>query len=204
MVSAISRYLIDFQVDGAFDNLVHQERERDSSEPIEDTASLVREAEERVRKEERANSQAKFDEAIAVERARADQILAASREEWIRDESEKLAIELSGSLRAIEGSLISRIARLLAPFLTERMCARVLDDLRATLMGLADGGGVSMTIRGSEDLLSALKEKLGNCLPAAEFVPDGTSEIRVAMGDAVIETQFATWTQRLADAVRQD
>lgn len=204
MVSAISRYLIDFQVDKPFEGVVGQSRIQDAAEPVEDTASLIREAEARARTEERSTLQAKIDEAVAAERQRADLLLTSSREKWIREESERLASGYSEALRSMEANLVSRMARILTPFLTERMCARILDELREVLAALADSKGVSMTIRGPADLLSELKDKLGDRFSFADFIADESTEVRVTAGDAVIETQFAAWAQRLAGAVEQN
>ncbi|MBF9232612.1 hypothetical protein [Microvirga alba] len=207
MVSAISRYLTDFQLDGSFDKRFPNQGSPQETPPevvIEDTASLIREAEDRVRTEERSRLQDKVEAAIAAERARTDELLTAYREKWAREETDRLAVEISDALQSMEAKLVAQVARLLTPFLTEAVHAQVIDELKTTLVSiLSDNQSRSMTIRGPQDLLSNLAAKLRPVAASIEFIADQGSEIRVIANDTILETQLSVWTQRLAEAVQQ-
>lgn len=206
MVSAIAEFLVEFPLDGSKEITPPAQSKQAKAPPavrVENTAELVREAEERGRREGRAEAQAELEHALAEERARSDERLAAERQAWVRDEANRLASQLASAIEALEGRLVERVARILTPFLIETLRSQMLAELRLALSTLlTDRQERIIRISGPEDLLSALSGELDKYQAAIEFVPGEGPDVSVVAGDTVIETQLAAWSQRLLQAIQ--
>ena len=213
MVSAIARYLPDFSVDAPANPpaspplglpLFVRPRavEPQPQAPVEDTAELVRAAQERGREEGRAEAREAFEAALASERARFAEDMAAERRRWSEEEAERLAARFGLAFQEAEAKLTAGVARVMVPFLAEALRSQVLDELQATLVTLAaDKRHATMRISGPEDLISALGARLAGCGPSLEFVVDEGPDVRVLADETIIETQLTAWIGRLAAAV---
>ena len=206
MVSAIAEFLVEFPLDGSKEikpPAQHRQAKVPPSVRVENTAELVREAEERGRREGRADAQAVTERALAEERARSDERLAAERQAWAQDEASRLASQLATAIEALEGRLVERVARILTPFLIEALRSQMLDELRLALSTLlADRQDKIIRISGPEDMLSALSGELDKHRAAIELVPGEGPDVTVVAGDTVIETQLAAWSQCLLQAIQ--
>jgi len=206
MVSAIAEYLAEFPLDGSKEvkPLFRSKQPRAMpSAQVDDTAELIREAEERGRREGRAEAQKEFEAALAEERARSDERFIAEREKWAQEEAIRLASQLAANLESLETRLVDRVARIMAPFLVEALHAQMLDELQRALSTLlTNGQNKAIRISGPEDILSRLVGRLGKYEAAIELVTSDGPDVSVVSGDTIIDTQLAAWSQRLMQAVQ--
>ncbi|WP_157961472.1 hypothetical protein [Microvirga flavescens] len=200
MAHAISRYLPDFDLAGA------QIPERPApalkpQPPVQDIAALVASAEERGRSEGRAAALHEAQETLALERARFAEQLSAERERWLSKESEQLSSQLTDAVQHLEEKLADSMARIITPFLSDGVRRQILDEFVANLSSLLeDRGKPVVTVRGPGDLLDALSDRIGSAAMAVSFVKADEPEVSAVVDDTMIETQFAAWGARLANA----
>lgn len=177
-------------------------------EPVEtpeERAARLEEAEARGREAGRAQglaeARAEAEAAMAAEREAFAAELAAERARWSESEAERLAAGFAAALRALDADLTRRIGRLLVPVLTDALRRRAVDDLAQALGRLtADPNHAAIRVSGPEDLLAALRCRLGDQADGIAFAPGAAPEVSVVADQTVIETQLAAWTRLLAAA----
>ncbi|GEP03178.1 hypothetical protein [Methylobacterium oxalidis] len=170
------------------------------AEPPEDREALLREAEARGR----ARGLAEAEDRRAAEEAAFAARFEAERRRWSETEAEALAAGFSAALRALDASLTERIARLLAPVLTDALRRRALSELGAALSRLlADPHHAAIRVSGPQDLLDGLAARLGPLGAAVAFAPADLPEVQVSADQTVIETQLGAWTRLLSAAIEE-
>ena len=206
MAHVLSRYLTEFQLDPAEKKqglLTGKPVPPRPAEPLVNTEELIRAAEERIRRQMQEAARQEIETAVAAERARAEENLAAERKKWSEAEAERLSIQLSEAFKKLEKTIIDSVARILSPFLAEVWRSQMIDELETTLRTLlTDKQHTHLKISGPEDLLSALSERLGTYGAAIEFAFNAEPDVKVLANDTIIETQLNAWTSRLAEAVQ--
>lgn len=135
-------------------------------------------------------------------------------EETMRRFSAGLAERLAGELRAgIDGARLaisSHVATALMPFLRAGVTKAAIESFVAELSNMvemADGMAVEVTC--PSELIEPLRAALGEAM-AKRGAPPGSvrcisgeaSEIRVALGNTVLETRLAEWLSRLDGVLR--
>lgn len=206
MSNAIADYLLEFSLDGSQDVsssrpsrpivLPHEERR-------DETADLVRAAEGRAREEERQIADQTLTAALASERRQAEERLLCERSKWIQEAADKLSSDLTQGMHTLEEKLSDSVARILVPFLSDVLREQVLAELSQTLRSLlSDDRAGRISIAGSEELLGALRHRLGNESLAVDYVISEDNEIRVVADETILETQLNAWIGRMADAVK--
>jgi hypothetical protein len=96
-----------------------------------------------------------------------------------------------------------QVADVLAKFLERAVEQRALSEL-AQLVGaaMAEGTAVRIRITGPEALLAQLRGQLAARAAAIEYsVAADKTEVLVAIGDTILETQLSAWGERIAAAV---
>lgn len=125
------------------------------------------------------------------------------RSMWVSREADKVADQLNEGLQAIKTEIAERTARILKSFLTERIHRQAMDSLWEALETLlSHDRGVTLEISGREDFLQLLREKLSELKTAAVFTPSESVEVRVRVGQTVMETQLGAWLARLEELVK--
>jgi hypothetical protein len=128
--------------------------------------------------------------------------LAAAREAWTREESSQLAEQFAKGLQDLEARLADAAARILKPFLAAQLHKRAVAELADCLAALsAREEAAEINVCGAPDLLEALRSRLGDNLGNITYRPDAASEVRVAVGQTVLETRIGAWMARIEEAV---
>ncbi|MBZ6078572.1 DUF2345 domain-containing protein [Microvirga puerhi] len=207
MSNGIADYLMEFRLDKGSNKAPSRPVESIVAPHEEEfkTADLIRNAEARVREEERLAWERRLEVALATERASAEEKLRLERNKWASDEANKLSAGIAEGLSDLNRELNERIARILLPFLDVAIREQVLDELVQTLRVLfSNNGGIKMTIAGSEDLIQALQKRIALNDRDVHYVSLQESEIRVVADETTIETQLKMWIDRVVDAVKSN
>lgn len=171
------------------------------SEAADDLARRLDEAFARGADEARLTADAEHEQALAQALARAEQQHAAERARWASEQADALSASLAAALEALEGRIADTVARVLTPFLTAEMrrgsVAALAESIRTLLSGTREP---ALRVSGPEDLLAALRERLGADPAAIEWEPNGQVEVTVRADDSVIETEIGSWIDRFAGA----
>lgn len=177
------------------------------AEPVEtpeERAALIADAEARGREQGLAEARAEALAAMEAEREAFAARLKEERTRWCESEADRLSSAFTAALSALDADLTQRIGRLLVPVLTDALRRRAMDELAVSLGRLlADPGHAAIRVSGPEDLLDALREKLGPLAGPVTFEPGEAPEVAVVADRTVMETRLAAWTRVLAAAAAE-
>ncbi|MCB8823548.1 hypothetical protein [Microvirga rosea] len=205
MAGGIADYLMEFHLEDASSKpapnapkpiVTRRDEEQDR------TAELVRNAEARVRDEERAVADRALKAALETARSEADDMLKAARSKWVAEAAEKLSQDLSTGFADLFDVLGNKIAHVLVPFLSESLRVQAVSDFSDALSLLCKHEAVKITVSGPADLIEAVREKIGALEYNVEYVPGSGPDLKLTADDTVVEAQLSTWISRMADAVR--
>lgn len=170
---------------------------------VDDTTALIRAAEMKARNEEREIAEKNLAEALAVERARFEEELAAQRATWVEQESLQLALQWAEAFASLENQVSNRVAKILNPFLAAAYHEQAIFDLTETLRSVLSSSGTKVIkVSGPEEVLSAVRDRLGRYGEALELLPNGAVEIAVVADDTMIETQLQAWSSGLGEILK--
>ncbi len=128
--------------------------------------------------------------------------MATARAEWTAAEADRLAATMTDAFGALEKRVSDVLGRILLPFVDEAMRNRALEEARQAIGGLLnrplppEANQPVITVRGPEDLLAELKERLG-APEGITFHPGAGVEIEATCGDTLIETRLGAWARLL-------
>lgn len=172
--------------------------------PAEDREALIAAAEARGREAGRAEALAEAEARIAAERAGFEDRLAQARRDWSEGEGAALAAQLTAAFADLDATLSERVARLLAPFLTESLRRQAVEALsEAVTRLLAEPQPAAISITGPEDLIAALSGRLAGLSAAVAFTASDATEVTVSAGETVIETELSAWGRLIAAAMAE-
>jgi flagellar biosynthesis/type III secretory pathway protein FliH len=141
-------------------------------------------------------------EALEAEQVASARRLAAERDRWAREEGEFLAEKLARGLAEIEARVGAHVANILGGLLADGLRDRAIRELVAHTNALVSGAdGKVIAIFGPEDLVTALRERLGVGSTAIEFYPGTSSDVRIVCEDTLVESRLEGWLARLASVV---
>lgn len=127
--------------------------------------------------------------------------LAQERAAWSADEAERLAETFKAALDAFEQRIAQSVARILTPFVGERVSEQMWMSLGATLDELVSRDeGKPLRISGRDDLVEALRARCEARGLAVECRPSDASEVTIVCDNAVIETRLGEWAAKLRAA----
>jgi hypothetical protein len=155
----------------------------------------------------RATAAAEAEEALAARLREAEHAvegrIAAARADWVAQESARLAGRLEAALREIDSVLTDAVARILKPFLVERVRAEAVETLAATIADVVrHRDGARVEIAGAADLTAAVAERIGALGIGADVREAEGCDVRVSIGLTALETSLAAWMTRIEEAVR--
>jgi hypothetical protein len=151
----------------------------------------------------RAAAAAGLEARLAAAEADLEERLAAEYAKWRSQHADELAARLATGLDELQSKIGAAAARVLTPFLTAELRAGMIDALSESVRTLLSGGGkAALQIRGPEDLLAELREKLGVVPVAIEWEPSPDPDVRVVADHTTIETEMQKWIDRFAEAGR--
>ncbi len=191
--------LVEFPIPVAGGTAARPPRGMRPSDPAVDPAEREKAAFERGRadglaagKEELA---AKLEQASAEFEVR----LAEERNAWASEEGAHLAENIRSAFAALESGIREAVAGILGPFVEESVRTRSVEELAQALSPLLSGGEqTNFQVRGPEDLLKALREKLGPAAAALTFEVSEDVDVRVVADRTLIETQLQSWLSRIS------
>lgn len=171
---------------------------------VEDRAALLAAAEARGREAGRAEAEAEAETQIAAERVAFEERLRGARRDWVEAEGAALARGLNAAFAELDATLSQRVARLLAPVLTDALRRQAVDALSAAVTRLlAEPQPSAIAITGPEDLIAALSRRLSGLSAAIAFTAADVAEVTVCAGETVIETELSAWGRLIAAAVAE-
>jgi len=146
-----------------------------------------------------ASARAELAEARAADIAAQREQTIVERLDFHLNEYAQLANVIGAGLVEIEERISASVARILAPFVENRMARQVVDELCESLRGLRAGGSPApIKIRGPERLLHLLRERAAPLGAQVEYVAQDGIEVVVEARDTHIETQLKPWADLLA------
>jgi hypothetical protein len=129
--------------------------------------------------------------------------LASAREAWTRLESGRLAEQLVKDLEALEARLAGTTARILKPFLAVELHRRAITDLAESLTVLRTQEKTAViSVSGAADLLEALRLRLEGKFENVTYHQSGACDVRVTVGQTVLETRVGAWMARIEEAMK--
>lgn len=150
--------------------------------------------------EGRAAAQVENDKALAAQAAQFERKLAAERQKWSADQGARLGEAVARTMQDLEQRLADQVARVLKPFLAERIQKKAAENLALCLNGmLSKGEYAKVTISGPGDLLSAVEAKLGT-FDGISFVTTEGADVIVSADETILETRIGAW----AEAIEED
>lgn len=148
----------------------------------------------------RADLEAQFAEKLARERADAEGRLARARELWTLEQAEPL---MRRTIQAIDGafeSLRSDLAIILAPFVSQEIARKAIDDLvGATRSAIASEDTPALTLAGPKDLIEKVARALAADNWAISIIESKDVDVRMTIAKTTIETGVRDWIARLAE-----
>ncbi|MBD8907285.1 hypothetical protein [Methylorubrum zatmanii] len=179
-----------------------------ATRPEEDREALIAAAEargyEQGRAEALAEAQARAEREREEQSAAFEDRLAQARRDWTEAHGAALATEFAAAIGALDATLSSRVARLIAPVLSESLQRQALDALAAALRKiLAEPQRPAVRVCGPEDLIAAVSARLGGLAAGIAFEAAPGPEVTVSAGETVIETELAAWSGLIAAAVAE-
>jgi hypothetical protein len=166
-------------------------------------AAMVDEAHARGFESGKAEAEAQMAGQLEEREAHHRDELASAREAWSRQEGERLAEQLVKGLEELEARLADTTARILKPFLGAELQRRVIADLVESLTVLrAQEKAAIVGVSGAADLLEALRVQLEGKFENVAYQPSQDSEVRVTLGQTVLETQLGAWMARIEEAMK--
>jgi len=124
------------------------------------------------------------------------------RQKWIVGVAAKFTDTLTTGMRDMEMRIVDTAARILRPFVEAELHAKVIAELQANLAALlAAEPGVQLHVKGPANILAVLEKQLGNKQPPATFETTDDVDVRIAAGQATLETRLGEWLSKLKEAM---
>lgn len=148
--------------------------------------------------EGQAAGQVETDAALARQAGDAARALKTERERWSEAEGARLSGLVMDALADLEQRIAEQVARCLKPVLTDGIRLRTVEQLSSTLNDLLRKGEyVAISISGPEDLLAAVKARLGAQHAGLTFAPSDSADLVVSADETILETRIAAWSAEI-------
>ncbi len=132
--------------------------------------------------------------------------LKEERARWSEQESARLADDLQVALCALESRLANDVAGVLLPLIDKMLAAKAVSEIEEAVHAIVSQERQPfLKVTGREDLLEALRVRLGHVGASFEFIgEEGATGVILAAGDTVIEAQLKSWSERLLRSLGGD
>ena len=165
----------------------------------EDISVKLAEAYARGREEGLAEGRTEAAERHAAELAAAREQAETERQEFHINEYMEFEAAIRSGLRQIEQSIGAAVTRILAPFLSEQLMRRAVDELGKAVAQLCAGASPGLIkIRGPERMLAPLRERISDLPIEVEYIEDEGVEAVVEANAAQIVADLRPWAELLA------
>lgn len=126
--------------------------------------------------------------------------LVEMRQAWTEEQSAVLSHAIGEGLGRIEATIADAVARLIEPLIVAGAREAALAGLKQTLEHLlAKSPAANIRIQGPDDLLAALRDRLGDRKSIA-YAPGAGCDVLVETDNTLIETRLAAWMAHLQEA----
>lgn len=150
--------------------------------------------------EGRAEAEADGAHLLAEAEIRHADELAAEKESWQRDCAEVLVARLENASKLIERNIEEHVAKLLRPWLVERLRDRALQDLeRAISRALIEGARIH--VEAPPEILQHLRGRLPTEAFHIGYSESASADVRAHIENTEIEVNIAAWIAELEAAV---
>lgn len=124
--------------------------------------------------------------------------MAARQSQWQTETGDVLAETLQTGLSGLSDSIEGQLAALLKPLIKDALYRNALHDFHHALDHVVTHG-VSVEIRGSEDLVRGVEQRLAdNARYVSTVTPDDAS-IEVKCDETTISANFAAWIAKIEE-----
>jgi flagellar biosynthesis/type III secretory pathway protein FliH len=210
-VISIAQYFSQIQGEGAFEpkdlglndlglkDLRAEEAPSLRSLDPKEAEELARKLEEAMaagREEGRASAAADFAVELEQQRRELEGQIAAARQAWLAEEGERLSAAHAAALSQLQSEIADGVARILKPFLVLSLRDQVLDALSETMRTVLKDDKPLLKVSGPEDLLEALRERMGQDEASISYEAAPAVEVSVVADHTVIETRLKAWIDR--------
>ena len=122
-----------------------------------------------------------------------------ARLEFQLNEYAQLEAVIRSEFTRVEENVGAAVARILAPFLVKQVVKYVVDELGKSIGRLCAGGSHGLiSIRGPENVLSLLRERIADLPAGVDYVEDASVEAVVEANVTQIVTELQPWAELLA------
>ena len=174
---------------------------RPAGEPVkpEDMSVKLAEAYARGREEGLAEGRVEASDRHAAELAAAREQAETQQQELRLSEYAELEASIRSGLKQVEDNIGGAVARILAPFLSQEVVKRAVNELAKATARLSAGSPPGLIkIRGPERVLALLRERIAGLPLEVEYVTDGAVETVVEANATQIVTGLRPWAELLA------
>ena len=162
-------------------------------------SAKLAEAYARGREEGLAQGRVEASERHAAELAAAREQAETQRQEFHLNEYMELEGAIRSGLRQIEDNVGAAVTRILAPFLSQEVVKRAVDELGKAVVRLCAGGSPGLIkIRGPERMLALLRERIADLPIEVEYVEDEGVQTVVEANATQIVAELRPWAELLA------
>ncbi|HEY1780222.1 MAG TPA: hypothetical protein VGG79_07280 [Roseiarcus sp.] len=172
-----------------------------AAEPVktEEVAVRLAEAFARGREEGLAEGRAEALESHVAELAAMREQAETERQAFHVNEHIEFEGAIRSGLRQIEQSVGAAVTRILAPFLSEQVVKRAVDELSDAIARISAGGSPGLIrIRGPQRLLAPLRERIAGLPIEVEYAEDEGAETVVEANATQIVTGLRPWAELMA------
>ena len=162
-------------------------------------SARLAEAYARGREEGLAHGRVEASDRHAAELAAAREQAETQRQEFHINEYMEFEGAIRSGLRQIENNVGAAVTRILAPFLSEQVVKRAVDELSKAVARLSAGGSPGLIkIRGPERMLALLRERISDLPIEVEYVEDEGVQTVVEADATQIVAELRPWAELLA------
>jgi len=165
----------------------------------EDMSAKLADAYARGREQGLAEGRVEASDRHAAELADAREQAEAQRQEFRLNEYAELEGAIRAGLTQIEEDVGAAVARILAPFLSQQVLKRAVDELAKAVARLSAGSSPGLIrIRGPERALALLRTRIADLPIEVEYIEDGGVETVVESNATRIVAELRPWAELLA------
>jgi hypothetical protein len=166
---------------------------------LEDMSVKLAEARARGREEGLAKGRLEASDRHAAELAAAREQAEAQHQELRLNEYTEIESAVRSGLRQIEDNIGAAVTRILAPFLSQEVLKRAVDELAKAMVRISSSASPGLIkIRGPERVLALLRQRIADLPIEVEYFEDTGVETVVAANATQIVAELRPWADLLA------
>ncbi len=165
----------------------------------EDMSAMLADAYARGREEGLAEGRLEASDRHAAELAAAQELVEAQQKEFRLNEFAELEGAIRSGIKGIEDNIGGAVTRILAPFLSQQVVKRAVDELaKAVARICASNSPGLIKIRGPERVLALLRQRIVDLPIEVEYVEDDGVETVVEANATRIVAALRPWAELLS------